>query len=275
MKKILCFILLMVLSCFCGCGKQEDSSLQGEIQQDDAYIRRILPLIDMSVSDFPDCWTDCFGERMKADPSGKAWMFEFDDELDVYIYNVDISINVEMLEELRARYTICENGEEVDSFEAFLSSRPPDLQALYVDITDDGSRDVVIIGSTDSGGFEGTPWVYAYDLKNRERISLFDSDEKNDSGYLTEKQTKQMKEIVERDGRFKELFLGGEIDYDRRGNLGGIPMVDALGNVYFQIHVWGSDFLSDVDGNALLFLDYNAETKEFDVSEILYDKYDN
>ncbi|MCM1128182.1 MAG: hypothetical protein NC429_17155 [Lachnospiraceae bacterium] len=252
---------------------------QQETQQDKRHVydRLYFLALESSIDDRTDCWAGNENGKMKEDPSGKAWTFEFDDKLDVDIYNVDISLKVELLGELWARYTVYEDEEEADSFEAFLSSEPPDLKALYIDITDDGSRDVVIIGSTDSGGFEGTPWAYAYDLKNHERISLFGSDAASDtpnhSGCLTEKQTEQMKEIVEKDGRFKELFPGGRIDYDGRGSLGGIPMVDALGNVYFQIPVWGSDFTADVDGSALLFLVYNADTKKFDVCDILYQAY--
>lgn len=272
MKKILCFILLMVLSCFCGCGKQEVPISQEVLQDDSSYIyNRFLFLIDQSVSDCATAfWKDGL---MEEDPSGKIWTFKFDDELDV-----DIRIQVEELEDYwsRAKYTIYENGEEVDSFEAHLSYNPPDLQALYVDITDDRSEDLVIIGSALGRGQPPTPWVYAYDFKNRERISIFDSEdidniEEGDiDGCLTEKQTEQMKAIVEGDKRFKEVFPDGEIYYSSRVFMCGVPMVDAGGNVYFEVPIWGKDFTGYVDGCILLFLTYNADTKEFDVSDILY-----
>ena len=276
MKKYLCFILLTILFCCCGCGKQEDSKSQGEVQQRDHYYiyNRFHSLINRSVrDDLPVCWTDYIDGGMKEDPSGKVWTFEFDDEWDVEIYNVDISIKVEELEELLARYTIYENGQEVDSFEASISHDPPDLKALFVDITG-GGPDVVIIGSQDSGGFNGTPWTYAYDLQNREQIHIFgsyvDPYSYRKRGCLTEKQLAQVKSILEGDKRFKELFPNGNINYDDSGSFGGVPMVDANGNVYFEMLIWGNDSVSDVDGNILLLLVYNADTKEFDVSDILY-----
>ena len=279
MRRNICFILLAVLFCYSGCGKNEDSMSQGEAQQYDYYYiyNRFTSLISSSVRDYPDCWTDRYGGVMNEDSSGKVWTFEFDDEWDVERYNTDVSIKVEMLEELSARYTVYANGQEVDNFEARLYNEPPDLKAFYVDITD-GAPDVVIIGSTDSGGFQSAPWVYAYDLENGERIHIFDSydDSYNDSNSqgecsirLTEKQREQAKKLVKGDKGFKKLFPEGNINYDN-SDFGGVPMLDAEGNVYFEMPIWGNDSIDDVDGTILLLLKYNADTKEFDVYDILY-----
>lgn len=289
MKKFL--PVIMALFIFCGCGKQEDSMLPGgdsvpqeetmqpetsmpqgedfqqmanENNSDEFQIyKRLNALSWTSVEDYPDGRASLTGEEA----SGSCWKFAFDDELDVALYNVDISIKIEMLEELWAKYTIYKDSEELHSFEANISHEPPDMMALYVDITQDGSRDVVIIGSLDSGGFEPTPWTYAYDLKNNEQISLFDSDGVCSS--LTEKQREQAKSVLDKDEKFSKLLPNAKI-WEVDSTLSGIPMVDALGNVYFDLPIPGERYAADVCGNALLLLTYNADTKEFDVCDIVY-----
>ncbi|MCM1385585.1 MAG: hypothetical protein NC094_13745, partial [Bacteroidales bacterium] len=276
MKKILCFTLLLLLSCYYGCGKREESETQGEAPRDDGYVYdRLFSLIEQSVSDshhFTTAfWND--GGLLEEDPSGEAWTFTFDDELDA-----GISIRVEKLEDYWwcARYMVYEDGKEVDGFEASLGYDPPPLEAYYVDITGDGNGDLVINGNKLYRAMHATPWVYAYDLQNRERISVFDTgcidniDVRDGDGGLTEKQTEQMKALVEKDGRFQELFPDGELAYDGGFSICSEPIVDADGKVYFCAPIWGNDFTGDVDGSILLFLTYNADTKEFDVCDILY-----
>lgn len=306
MKKFLPVIMALSIFCGCGCGKQEDSMLpggnsvpqeetmqpeismpQGEDSQQtaDGHNRDEFPIYESEIYErlyhlnrtfegdyfFTDCRASLTGEEA----SGSCWTFAFDDELDVALYNADISIKVEILEELWAKYTIYKDSEELHSFEANISQEPPDMLALYVDITQDGSRDIVIIGSLDSGGFEPTPWTYAYDLKNNERISLFDSD--GESSSLTEKQRGQVKAILEKDGKLSGLLPDAEMIkriWEGSHTFGGIPMVDPLGNVYFNFPIRGplpGVAVDHVYGDALLLLTYNADTKEFDVCDVVYE----
>ncbi|MCM1128181.1 MAG: hypothetical protein NC251_13940 [Lachnoclostridium sp.] len=125
MKKILCFTLLLLLSCCCGCGKREESGTQGEAPRDDGYVYdRLFFLIGQSVSDTHHFKTAFWkeGVLLEEDPSGEAWTFTFDAELDA-----GISIRVEKLEDYWScgRYMVYEDGEEVDSFEACLGYDPP------------------------------------------------------------------------------------------------------------------------------------------------------
>lgn len=289
MKKILCLILLLILFCCSGCGKQEEPILQEEpalkgdsmpqeefsLQIGDSdkvnMYQRLTMLIDRSTySTYSDGLPDYRISLTREEIPGVCWIFEIDDEIAVEIYGADISIKVELIEELRAKYTIYKNNEEVDSFEAFLYASPPDMFALYVDINKDETRDVVIIGSKNGGGFESTPWTYAYDVKNREQIHVFDVKDGMSDGCLTEKQMEQVKTILNEEEKLQKLLSESQISIDDSGVLGGIPMVDVCGNVYFDLPIWGTRYHSDVYGRALLILTYNADTKEFDVCDIVY-----
>lgn len=286
MKKILLVIMVLFTFCCSGCGKQEEPILQeepalkgdstpqeesplqtGDINDSDKanMYQRLTMLIDRST--YSDGLPDYRFSLTREEIPGVCWVFEIDDEIAAEVYGADISIKVELIEELRAKYTIYKNNEEMDSFEAFLYASPPDMFALYVDINKDEIRDVVIIGSKNSGGFEPAPWTYAYDVKNREQIHVFDVKDGMSDGCLTENQMTQVKSILDGKEKLQELLseskivIGGDV-------LGGIPMVDVCGNVYFDLPIWGTRYYADVYGRALLLLNYNADTKEFDVCDI-------
>ena len=289
MKKFLLAIMVLFTFCCSGCGKQEDSMLQEEpalqgdsIPQEESSLQiedigdldeselywRLISLSDRSINS--DWFPNYRAFLTREEIPDACWVFEFNDERIVEIYGVDISIKVEKIEELKAKYTIYKDNEEVDSFEAFLyHSSPPDMIALYVDINKDGSRDVVIIGSADSGGVEPTPWTYAYDVKNGEQIHMFDVDDKGD-GCLTEKQKAQMKSILNEEAKLQELLSESKIWIDDSTILGGIPIVDACDHVYFELPIRGTRYHAEVCGSVLLLLTYNADTKEFDVCDIVY-----
>lgn len=304
MKKFLLAIMVLSIFCYSGCGKQEESTLQGdsvpqeETAQPEASMPQSGDARQMTQDELPVYenqiyerlygfnrtfegdyfFTDCRAYLTREEASGSCWTFGFDDELDIVYTNADISIKVEEPEDkwVKSKYTIYRDGEEVDSFEAMFSG-PSDMRALYVDITGEGvtKRDIVIIGSLRSGSNNITPWTYAYNLENNERISLFDSD--GESSSLTEKQKEQVKAILEKDEKLSELLPDAEIIkgiWEGPHTFGGIPMVDPLGNVYFNFPIRGSlpgVAVDHVYGDALLLLTYNADTKEFDVCDVVYE----
>ncbi len=285
MKKFLLVIMVLFTFCCSGCGKQEEPALKGDSMPQEEfslqigdigdsdkanmYQRLTMFFVRSTYSTYSDGLPDYRVSLTREEIPGVCWMFEIDDEIAVEIYGADISIKVELIEELRAKYTIYENNEEVDSFEAFLYASPPNMFALYVDINKDEIRDVVIIGSKNCGGFESTPWTYAYDVKNREQIHVFDVKAGMSDGCLTEKQMEQVKSILNEEENLQKLLSESKILIGD-GVLGGIPIVDVCGNVYFDLPIWGTRYHGDVYGRALLLLTYNADTKEFDVCDIVY-----
>lgn len=140
-----------------------------------------------------------------------------------------------------------------------INRSPTEISVYYVDITEDGRKDIVMIGEPPSGTNPSPYWSYAYDMFKKKELSLFDAV----SGDLTEKQKVQLETLLKEDKEFQALFP----DYSYLG--GTRPYVDEFGKVYYELAIWGDDINMNL-GQMLILFDYNSEEGEFDVVDFLY-----
>lgn len=173
----------------------------------------------------------------------------------------DISVKAQYDENYDIEYTILIDGEEVHSFQMQDTGYINCAKVAYVDITDDRSRDIVVMGNPPRGTWAGSYWIYAYDVKNNCSIEIFDDEGHN----LTEVQKSQLEEFY--DEEFYETFPNL---VDTEGTWGQ-QYIDTRGNLYYNIWIYDdSGLIGDPAGDILVFFDYNSEEKRFDVIDMIY-----
>lgn len=177
----------------------------------------------------------------------------------------DISVKAQYGENYYdTEYTILIDGEEVHSFQMPSTSYLNGARVVYVDITDDRSRDIVVVGEPPRGTFlpSDTYWIYAYDVKNNCSIEIFD-----EGHSLTEVQKSQLEEFC--DEEFYEIFPNISDIYREYTN--GEQYVDKQGHLYYNIWLFeDSERLDNQVGDMIVFFDYNSEEKRFDVIDMIY-----
>lgn len=132
--------------------------------------------------------------------------------------------------------------------------------AAYLDVTQDGVKDIVVIGEPPRGTLTGPHWIYLYDMENRKIISAFD-----ESGALTEK---QLDEIGKHLGKeFYETFP--ESKSLEACKQWGQPYVDKFGQLYYQTSIAGENPLTDI-GEMLVMFSYDTLKESFEVCDVIY-----
>lgn len=181
------------------------------------------------------------------DGHSESWILEIE----------DIKVKVQTGENCMVECTILIDEKEVHSFQINGGSDMVGLKVEYVDITKDGSRDVVIIGEPPHGTRAGSYWLFAYDKKNDCNIEVFE-----DGNKLTDLQMSQLDECC--DEEFFKLFP----NYVGADLATGEHFVDEFGNLYYEIAIW--DESGKNMGNMIIFFTYDKKEKRFDVADMIY-----
>lgn len=136
---------------------------------------------------------------------------------------------------------------------------PEDVSFYYVDINKDQKKDIVAIGSPHSGTNNTYYWLYAIDLTIMDEIPVIELKEQ----FITSLQNEQLKNMLDNDKLFQSIFPDMErMDYVT------IPYVDFSGNIYYKLGI-GKD-LTHTLGEIIVLLNYNKETRNFDVVDYIY-----
>ncbi len=179
------------------------------------------------------------------DGQSGVWIFE----------SADNSVKAQTGENFMTEYTILVDKKEVHSFQMPSVDYMIGVKMMYVDITKDRSRDVVIIGEPPRGTRTGSYWLYAYDKKNDCNIEVFEN-----GNSLTDVQASQLNDFYNEE--FYELFPDFAYTECVR------QFVDEFGNLYYDIAIWDENDICL--GDMMIFLTYNKEEKRFDVTDMIY-----
>lgn len=228
-------ILLILLSC--GCGAEEEPASKTLVYDTNKYLtyKRMLLLAANSYE-----WDSSLFQNT----SEGTWLYETE--------NMSLEITEQ---ENSAEYKITLDNSVLVKVSRDFVDNSTGIVMYYTDINNDKSPDVILVGEPPRGTLTGPYWTYAYDIKNKTEINLFD-----ESGKLTELQKQQLDGLLTKD--FYEIF-GKDISFE-----GGHPYIDSFGNIYYEIAVMTKNTTNT--GEALLHLSYDAETKTFQVMELQY-----
>lgn len=239
MKKICAVLSTLIVLLSCGCGAEEEPASKTLVYDTNKYLtyKRMLLLASNSYE-----WDS---SRFQNTGEG-TWLYETE--------NMSLEITEE---ENCVEYEIFLDNSVLVRVSRDFVDNPTGVVMYYTDINNDKSPDVILIGEPPRGTLTGPYWTYAYDIKNKTEINLFD-----ESGELTELQKQQLDKLLTKD--FYEVF-GNRDDISFEG---GHPYIDSFGNIYYEIAVMTK--ITTNTGEALLHLSFDAETDTFQVMELQY-----
>lgn len=245
MKNIRILFITIILIIMVGCDKKEATS------------SRPISVYDTNQYQL---YKQVFSLIVKSDRRNAHFIEEVDQGNTKYWkYGIDdIIVKVEVIDDLKAKYTILKKEEELHSFIIADQGNPIGITISYVDITKDGNNDIVVIGEPPGGTLPNPRWIYVYDIKNATKIDVF-----NDMGGLTEEQRTQLGGLL--DEEFNKLFP----KYNIANNTGGHPYTDEDGNLYYYTGIFGESDFEDLGGMIILFV-YDSENGTFNVSDFLH-----
>lgn len=238
MKKrfwVLCFCFIIV-GIIAACGNHSvDNERDSTITY--ARLRQVLSSLNDNII------IPCLGEE---EITGKKyWTYK----------NDEITVMIEHTEEVFTEYQFYAGNELLCKKDLRYDSRDFSKNELYyIDINQDGSKDLILKIDFSGGTDNDYHWMEAYDLKNMKKINLF-----SEENYLLTKEQEEQLETLLKDnvdfqkkvGRFE--YYGPYVD----------PYVDASGNVYLYLSIAKEPQIYPAE--ICVYLKYCAEKDVFEV----------